>query len=252
MSTRAALLGGQGFWRASPYARTLWTTLGPRNLQLLLRAEVGVHALNAGYHGLQVVGNVRDVYNNPTNPEAWLNLGVNSGITILNAFGATAAYGTRLNGWSVAAVSGGTKRVTQFFDPKKGDFPIEGRYALSSQPTAGNRLMDGITETTTFIAPRPASEMNMFRRMMTGVGTRRNYVEFDVLPNELIGPSGSKRLYGAWQQTISAQVDLVGRNAVCGVKGTNYLDYGFRYIVIPGGILRGGYVGYQFLNSENN
>jgi hypothetical protein len=102
MSTRAALLGGQGFWRASPYARTLWTTLGPRNLQLLLRAEMGVHALNAGYHGLQVVGNVRDVYNNPTNPEAWLNLGVNSGITILNAFGAKAAYGTRLNGWNVA------------------------------------------------------------------------------------------------------------------------------------------------------
>ncbi len=35
-----------------------------------------------------------------------MNLGVNSGITILNAFGAKAAYGTRLNGWSSAPIKG--------------------------------------------------------------------------------------------------------------------------------------------------
>ena len=144
-----------------------------------------------------------------------------------------------------SAANSGPLRVTQYFDPKKGAFPVDGRFALSSEATLGNRLIDGITGPTTWVAPHAAGEMSMFRRLMTGVSNRRNYVEFDALPGELANPSGLKSMFGRYQQVIPGQVDLTGRNAVFGTSGFNWLDAGVRYGVPAAGAAGGGYLLYN-------
>jgi RHS repeat-associated protein len=138
-------------------------------------------------------------------------------------------------------------RVTQYFDPKMGAFPGDGRFALWSEATLGNRLVDGVAGPTTWVAPHAASDMSMWRRLMTGVGNRRNYVEFDALPSEFASPSGLKSLFGRYQQVIPGQVDLIPRNATFGTSEFNWLDAGFRYGV-PSASAAGG--GYLFYNSN--
>ncbi len=148
-------------------------------------------------------------------------------------------------GHSSFAANSGPLRVTQYFDPKKGAFPVDGRFALSSEATLGNRLVDGVTGPTTWAAPHAVGEMSMFRRLMTGVGNRRNYVEFDALPGELANPSGLKSMFGRYQQVIPGQVDLTGRNAVFDTSGFNWLDAGVRYGVPAAGAAGGGYLLYN-------
>ena len=145
---------------------------------------------------------------------------------------------------SLAAKSG-PMRVTQYFDPKKGAFPVDGKFALSSEATLGNRIVDGVTGPTTWVAPYAADEMSMFRRLMTGVGNRRDFVEFDVLPGELANPPGLKSMLGRYQQVILGQVDLTGRNAVLGTSGFNWPDAGARYGVPAAGAATGGYLLYN-------
>jgi hypothetical protein len=133
-------------------------------------------------------------------------------------------------------------RVTQYYDPKKGAFPIDGKFALLSEVTKGNYFVDGIKVPTTWVAPYAESEMSMFRRLLTGVGLRRNYVEFDVLPGELVNPSRLKSIFVRYQQTIPGQVDLTGRNPVFGKSG-------FNWVIFPGipvaGAAAGGYLYYK-------
>ena len=151
---------------------------------------------------------------------------------------------------SVNSTGGGLRRVTQYYDPAKGTFPIEGRYALSSEATLGNRIVDRITSQTTWVAPRAASEMTWWRRLMTGVGNRRSYVEFDALPGELQAPGGLKSVFGSYQQVIPGRVDLLTRNPVYGTSSFNFLDAGVRYMALPAGAAGGGYLVYSVVTDE--
>ena len=141
-------------------------------------------------------------------------------------------------------------RVTQYYDPAMGAFPIEGQYALSSEATLGNRIINGIASETTWVAPRPVAEMSMWRRLMTGVGNRQAYVEFDVLPGELQTPGGLKSLFANYQLVIPGRVDLLSRNPVYGVSSFNFLDAGVRYVAIPSGVAGGGYVIYKVVTDD--
>lgn len=136
-------------------------------------------------------------------------------------------------------------RVTQYFDPKKGGFPIEGEYALSSEPTLLNRLIDGITGDTTWVAPRPAVEMSQWQRFWTGVGKRRCYVEFDAFRGELQSPGRLKSLFSNNQQVILGRVRLSNRDPVYGRSGFNYVDAAFRYVGLPGAGAAAAYIIYK-------
>jgi len=139
----------------------------------------------------------------------------------------------------------GSIRVTQYFDPKIGSFPIDGKFALSSDSTLGNRLIDGVTVPTTWVAPYAAGEMSLFRRLMTGVGNRLDYVEFDAIQAELANPSGLKSMFGGYQKVIPGRVNLTGRNAVFGTSQFNWLDAGTRYGVPLAGTAGGGFLIYK-------
>jgi hypothetical protein len=99
MSVRAALLSAKGFWAGSPYARVLWSNLGPRNLQMILRAEIAYHAAQTVRGALTLPGDAQAVYNDPTSLQAWWGLGTNTAITALNIFGLKVAAGSKIQGF---------------------------------------------------------------------------------------------------------------------------------------------------------
>jgi hypothetical protein len=162
------------------------------------------------------------------------------------------ASGEAQVGRTVANSTGvGLRRVTQYYEPAKGAFPVEGRFALSSEATLLNRLGDGITGPTTWVAPRAASEMNWWRRFWTGVGNRQAYVEFDVLPWELQAPGGLKSLFSSYQQVIPGRVDLLARNPVYGFASYNYLHPVLKYGVPTAGGTALGYSIYSLVKDES-
>jgi RHS repeat-associated protein len=118
-------------------------------------------------------------------------------------------------------------RVTQLFNPALGDFGPDSTYALSSPVTIGGQLFDGASGVQTWVAPGAASDLNWFQRMMTGVGSRTSFVEFDATADELANGGGVKQFYSPWQQVMDGTVDLSGRNPVWGVLGPNYGQAGF-------------------------
>ncbi|QIQ21476.1 pre-toxin TG domain-containing protein [Zophobihabitans entericus] len=173
---------------------------------------------------------------------------VEGALTVVGVFG----VGKMVKPLSVTTnIESKTLRVTQFYDPKKGDFPIDGKFALSAQPTKGEQLIDGITTTTTWIAPFPADKMNAWNRMWTGVGNRTNYVEFDVLSSELKSPRNLKVWVSKYQKVIPEQVDLTHRNAVYGTLHTNRLDTFARYVGVPAGLGYSGYSLYKDLKKND-
>ncbi len=108
-----------------------------------------------------------------------------------------------------------------------------------------SRIVDGPLSSF----PLSPSQMSMWRRLMTGVGNRTSYVEFDALSAELQNPSGIKSLFGRYQQVIPGQVDLTVRNAVYGTSEFNWLDATVRYRAPAVGAAGAGYLWY---NSSNH
>ncbi|MBL8871471.1 MAG: hypothetical protein JNK90_16950 [Planctomycetaceae bacterium] len=99
MSVRAALLGSKGFWSGSSIAQSLWSNLGPRNLQMILRADMAYHAVQTVQGALALPADFQAVYNNPTSFQAWWGLGTNTTITTLNIFGLKVAAGSKIQGF---------------------------------------------------------------------------------------------------------------------------------------------------------
>lgn len=136
-------------------------------------------------------------------------------------------------------------RVTQFYDPAKGTFPIDGKYALHAEPTKGmSRIIDGSVGTQTWVAPFSAEKMNFIRRIFTGVGDRRNYVEFTVRRSELHNPKGFKNIMGYFQKTIDGKVDLtqLNRNVKIGIAAPNPIS---KRKLIIGNVVIIGVAGYK-------
>ncbi|HYG35644.1 MAG TPA: hypothetical protein VEC99_12710, partial [Clostridia bacterium] len=144
-----------------------------------------------------------------------------AGLGIAFSFGS----GFMTQGPRVGSMGG---RVTQFYNPAGGSFGPGASQALSSPVTAGGRIIDGASGIQTWVAPAAANDMNWFQRMMTGVGSRTSYVEFDVAAGELTNPGGLKGLtVSPWQQVLNGEISLTGRNPVWGDLGLNYGQYGF-------------------------
>jgi YD repeat-containing protein len=166
------------------------------------------------------------------------------GLTFLSGSPTFGAYGDAALGFGLSLGSGfltqGARtgsaggRVTQFYDPARGSFGPGATEALATPPTSGaGWVMDGpwlsTPQTTTWVAPAAAQDMNWLQRMLTGVGSSTKYVEFDAAAGELANPGGLKYLGGMspWQQTIAGEVSLAGRNEAWGQLGLNYGQYGF-------------------------
>ena len=177
---------------------------------------------------------------NPRTTQLQLGLALASNVLLVLplAFemGAVAEVGAEVSA-DVAVV-----RVTQFYDPSAGSFGPGTARALESAAHSNiwARAIDG-TASGSWVAPRAASEMNWFSRIMTGRGTYTNYIEFSVSPKELANPGGIKALYSPWQQIIPGGANLAGRGAVFGQLGTNYGMYFFLGGVSGAGIGLGYY-----------
>jgi hypothetical protein len=100
-------------------------------------------------------------------------------------------------------------RVSQLFVVNdRLPFPIEGRYALHSQPTFGNRVIDGIYSETTWVIPKAEQEVTWLTMLMTGRPTRTGLVEFKVRRSELQLPRGLKRPFAKYQMIVDGKIDL--------------------------------------------
>jgi hypothetical protein len=114
-------------------------------------------------------------------------------------------------------------RVTQFYDPGAGSFGLGSARALQSSAPSGviGRALDG-SSSGAWVAPRAATELSWFSRMMTGRGSYTHYVEFSALQTELVSPGGAKALYSAWQRVMPGGATLEGRGAVFGQLAPNH------------------------------
>jgi hypothetical protein len=181
-------------------------------------------------HGLDSIqSGVRQVWTNTSTPSATAN-----GITSLTGDPQLGAMGDVVLGVGLSLGSGlltqGGRfggRVTQFFDPALGSFGPGADVALSSPVTRGGQLLDGASVAQTWVAPSAAQDMNGLQRMLTGRGNLTNYVEFDAAASELSNPGGTKLMFSPWQQTMSGDVSLLGRDPVWGQLAPNYGQYGF-------------------------
>ncbi|MFO0931214.1 MAG: hypothetical protein U1E39_00745 [Planctomycetota bacterium] len=145
----------------------------------------------------------------------------------------------------------GTRRATQFFRPRPGGLGDGGTSLLRARPETGRigRMFEGHWEhDITWVAPRSIKEHNWFSRMMTGVGLRRNVVEFDVLLGEMRSPRGLKVIVGRYQKAIPGEISLVGRNPVFKVLPPNYAEYAVR-VGLGAGISYATYATYRGIRS---
>jgi len=119
-------------------------------------------------------------------------------------------------------------RVTQFYDPFRGGFGPDALKALESAPPTNvvERILDG-TAGGAWVAPKAATDLGWFSRMMTGRGTYAHYVEFGATADELIAPGGVKALYAPWQRVIPGGASFSDRAATFGQLGPNYGMYLF-------------------------
>ncbi len=67
-----------------------------------------------------------------------------------------------------------------------------------------------------WVAPWRTSQLGLGRRTMTGLPTRRAYVEFEVLPGEVSRPGGIKWPFLRWQRVIPRDISLGGRRPIFG------------------------------------
>lgn len=158
-----------------------------------------------------------------------------------------------------AAAGGATRRVTQFYDPSRGSFGPGADAALTANPQSGvggfvERVVDGPwigkAGPKTWVAPRAASEHTWWSRMLTGRGSYRSYVEFDVAAGELANPGGLKVVFSPYQQVIEGTVPFAGRNVTYGVLAPNYGQYIFLGTAGAGAAAGGGYLIYQATKDE--
>ncbi len=147
-----------------------------------------------------------------------------------------------------------TVRVTQFYDPKRGSFGPGATEALTSPPNPFFvRILDGPIIgpgiPRTHVSPFAASEQNWWSRLLTGRGSYRHYVEFDVLATDIQTIGGLKGAVGLgrYQQYVPGTVLLVGANPSFGTLGPNYGQWIFFAGLGVGG---GGAVAYGVVNND--
>jgi RHS repeat-associated protein len=83
----------------------------------------------------------------------------------------------------------------------------------ASQMTTWRRMLSGLPES--FREPT-LSRLSSSLRASIGSPGRAPYVEFDVVPGELVRPTGLKSLFGRYQRQLLGLIDLTGRNPVFG------------------------------------
>src|SRR5262249_10266391 len=83
---------------------------------------------------------------------------------------ATGRTADSLTGFPFEDANDEVVRVCQVYidDNPAMSFPLEGKYAIVSKPTLGNRLIDGIHRETTWVFPGSKDRMTRFARWMTG------------------------------------------------------------------------------------
>jgi RHS repeat-associated protein len=138
---------------------------------------------------------------------------------------------------AVSGLNGAAKeivRVTQFYNLERGSFGPGASNALATPPNQGVvRLFEGplvgAATSRTYVSPYAATDQSWVTRMMTGRGTYRNYVEFDVPADRLQPIGGLKGATGLgyFQQYIPGDVSLSEANAKFGQLPVNYGQYIF-------------------------
>jgi len=151
-----------------------------------------------------------------------------------------ARYGSAL--WARPRLPAGVRQVIQVYDPKRGPFGPGSEHALSSEARGVGRLFDPKGRVT-WVSPHRASQMNWWRRLMSGRWKERAFVEFNVLPGELHRATGVKGFLG--QHVVPGQVSLAGRSAVFGTLPVNYMGYVAVYGGVPAGMGLGTYGVYR-------
>ncbi len=168
-------------------------------------------------------------------------------------FGRLAPRGVPFGRNTVGAAQQPTVRVTQFYDPKRGAFGPSATDALTTLPNRGLvRVSDGPIMGTptprTHVSPFPASQQTWWTRMMTGRGTYRNYVEFDVFVGDLQTIGGVKGAIGLgrYQQFVPETISLSGANTTFGTLSRNYGQY-----IFYGGVgISGGALVYEVFDND--